>query len=170
MNHSTKNKWKASHGFTFVELMISAALSMLVLASVFMLALATTRSWRTISLRMQASQDANLAINRIIYGDAGRKGVRCASTATYTANGNGGWIVTYKTGSITSVSNAIIYSATDQTITANPGAVVVGRGVDFAWAAADSQIFAITVSVNRVAGSLSAQAEAGTEVRFRNRP
>ncbi|NLF21610.1 MAG: prepilin-type N-terminal cleavage/methylation domain-containing protein [Lentisphaerae bacterium] len=158
------------NGFSLVEVLVAAALSSVVLGSVLLLATGVSRSWRVIALQMQADQDVNAAINRLVFGLPGARGVRCAASATLTPGpAAGDWILSYTPGSATSTLSQISYDAAERRLVFDPGGRLVGREIDYAWAGVDSQSLTVTLRVSRTAGPLHTEAEAATAVVFRNR-
>lgn len=162
------------NGYSLVEVLVAVALSTLVLGGVLLLVSGGSRSWRVIALQMQADQDVNTAMNRLVFGLPAEnglpseKGIRCAAAATVTPGAAGDWSLSYAPGSVTGTINEITYDAAERRLLFEPGGRLVGRGIDFAWAGEDGRSLTITLRVSRTSGPLQAEAEAATYVLFRN--
>lgn len=83
-------------GYTLVEVMLATGIGSLVLAGSVGVYLACYRSWYAADAAMEAAHQANLVVQRMVYGPFGSNGLRSAiATNVVTTTGSNGWTVTY---------------------------------------------------------------------------
>ncbi|MDD5704424.1 MAG: hypothetical protein PHR35_00750 [Kiritimatiellae bacterium] len=157
----------SSGGFTLVELLLASGLATLVLGGVIAIYITVLVFWHGIDCRLQADRAANMAVTHMVYGVDAHLGLRAASAASVRQDADG-WTLDYVTPRDPDGTNAIVYSAGEQTLTFEPGGVIVARGVTEASAFAEGGAVGVTVQVERVAGRFRAQREVGVRVQHRN--
>ena len=156
-------------GFTLVEVMIATSISLLVVAGMVGLFVSMLKSWQEMTLRLDADSDVNIAMSRMVYGMGNRRGLRSASVGSVqVTSGAGGWTVQYRTGGAAPQTNSFVYSASADTLVLNPGAVLAGRNISYAWIATQGSYLVVTLRVDKVQGSLDARREIGTTIACRN--
>ena len=156
-------------GFTLVEVMIATSISLMVVAGMVGLFISMLTSWKEMTLRLDADSDVNIAMSRMVYGMGGRLGLRSASSGSVQiTSGAGGWTVRYLTGGAAPQTNSFVYSASADTLVLNPGAVLAGRNISYAWIATQGSYLVVTLRVDKVEGSLDARREIGTTIACRN--
>ncbi len=159
-----------SRGFTLTEVMIASAISTVVLVGMIGLFISISSYWRGIELRMEADREANLAMSWMIYGVGDAFGLRAASLGAIqiTPDGEDGWTVEYRTGSVPIQTNSVVFSAEEQTLTFNPGARVIGRDVATATVGRRGNLIDVSVRVEKTNGRQDAVREMATTVVLRN--
>ncbi len=170
MKSLRQGKKLGGSGFTLMELMVSSAISLLVVVVTISSFIYSLRSWYGILLRLDTDQDANIAVSRMVYGMDDRWGLRCAARVKLTGN-NDAWMLTYGTGGVTPQTNSFTWSKATGELVFNPGAKIAGRNISLAQVFTNAfkpHSVVVTVRVDRVQGTLSARREIGTEISFRN--
>ena len=169
MKSNRQVRRRRKRGFTLVEVLVSSALSVLILGVTLQIYIYLLRTWHEVELRMQADSDVNIAMGRMVYGMGERRGLRCAAEPpTITSDGDGGWTLVYRTGGTAAQTNSFTFSRAEGNLTFNPGSLVAGRDLSYAWASVKDQSLIVTLRVDRADGRLQMQHELGTAISFRN--
>lgn len=157
-------------GYTLPEVLVAAALALVVAGTAMGLFISTISSWNGVNLRMGADSDVNIAMSRMVYGMNGRFGLRCAASESVTiiADGSNGWTMQYSTGGDAPQNNSFTYSADDRTLVFNPGAMVVGRNISLATVARQDDGLVITLRMDKTNGRQDARREIVSAISFRN--
>jgi prepilin-type N-terminal cleavage/methylation domain-containing protein len=83
-------------GYTLVEVMLTTGIFSLVMAGSVAVYLACYKTWYSTDVAMQAAHNANMVVQRMVYGPHGSNGLRSAiSTNVVTTTGSNNWSVTY---------------------------------------------------------------------------
>lgn len=120
--------FRGRRGFTLVELMFAATISVVVLTASTGMYIYILRSWSGIQQRIDADTDLNMAVSRMVYGMDQQKGLRAAQDVSLSTRADG-WTLSYKPGLAAASLNSITFSKTDQTLVFNPGDLILGRGI-----------------------------------------
>lgn len=156
-------------GFTLVEVMIATSISLMVVVGMVGLFVSMLKSWQEMTLRMDADSDVNIAMSRMVYGMGGGFGLRSAVVGSVQITpGANGWTARYITGGTSPQTNSFVYSDSANTLVFNPGAVLAGRDISYAWIATQGSYLVVTLRVDKVEGSLDARREIGTTITCRN--
>ena len=97
MRRARPQQRRGRMGFTLVEVLMSVGIAAVVIAGSVGIYVSVLRYWRGIQLRLDADQDVNMAMNRMVYGVNNRFGLRSASAVAISTSG-GGWTLTYAAG------------------------------------------------------------------------
>jgi len=171
MTKRKKRSQGASAGFTLIEVMISSALSLMVLVVALTIFISAMKAWRNIDVRMLADREVNLAMSAMVYGMGDRLGLRSAWTGSMTTNVTAsGWTLTYAAMKNSAFqTNTITYSSAASNLVITPGSIVVGK--DIAYAPCPSigvRLLCVTLRVDRVEGPIKASRKIWTSVTWRN--
>jgi prepilin-type N-terminal cleavage/methylation domain-containing protein len=97
-------------GFTLTELLIAAGIAAMVVTGAVAIYVSILRVWGGIDLRMQADQEVNTVMNRLVYGFDGNLGLRAMAYGTRSNKGGGGWELSYFTGGFSPQNNKLTYT------------------------------------------------------------
>lgn len=91
---------KATGGFTLVEMAVSAAIMLVVVAGTLSLFISFLRSYNATTLMRNTSSRATFALERMVYGVGTNAGLREASAdGVTTSYASGGWKLSYTNSS-----------------------------------------------------------------------
>ena len=155
------------NGFTIVEVLVSAAIAVMVMTVTLSIFITTMQFWNGIDLRMDAARAVNLAMSRMVYGMDDRLGIRSAANVVLTP-GEGGWSLSYVTGGVAPQTNAFTYSQGSRTIMFMPGDLVVGADISYANAIVSARSVVVTLRVDRAIGGREVRRQIGSEISWRN--
>lgn len=98
MNHPAPvyGRWRAS--FSLIEVMITVALTSLVIAGVLGVLIMCQKMWQATSLSMDTTMKGSLALSKMVYGVGTNIGLRSASGYVFTnmtGLSNGSWRISY---------------------------------------------------------------------------
>jgi|688.fasta_scaffold35483_7 Tfp pilus assembly protein PilW len=164
----TRHFWKSGRqAFTLLEVILGGSLGGLIMISAISVYLSCWRVWRSIDARMEADQDVNLIMNRMVYGVSGFQGIRSASQVTLVPQGSG-WALFYQTKGAVPQTNSFTYSATSSNLIFNPGAQTIGTDLSLAQVIVSASQMIVTLRVDRVVGGVAVRREIGTGTGWRN--
>ncbi len=157
-------------GFTLTEVLMASAGGAMLIGVALGAMLGLMRPLRLLNLQMQADQDANMALGRMVYGVDERRGLRAAASQEVKITGSdSGWQITYNIGQAGSETNSFVWSKANGNLIFNPGKRVVGRDiVEAPKPEMDAGVISVTLTVNKSKGDLSRQRSVATAITCRN--
>ncbi len=152
-----------TNGFTIVEVMISQVLFAITLAAACAFYLAASSSWRIAELEMGTSYDAGYAMERIVHGVLPNSSLRAAKAVSYDGT-DILWTLTIDGGMVSTLT----YDQDLQTLTYNPGGVVICENVEAASATIENNGVTLSITVNQTRGKWDRTKTMTTFVALRN--
>ncbi len=173
MRSTGKVRRKRNAGFTLTELLVASALLGMVMAGAVALYLRHQGSLRSTLLAVQVETEANLAMNRMVYGVGNRRGLRAAEQATLANESGGGWTLTYTIPGLHGAPPQVYafqYLASERRLVATPGDLRVGTDIANAVAEVNPGTVSMEITVEREQGRFASRRTVATFVRLRNWP
>lgn len=157
-------------GFTLIEALLAAASSAMTIVVIVSVMVSITKPLRLMNLQMQADQEANLALSRMVYGVDSLRGLRVAAAQAVKITGNNSsWQITYSLGQRGSQTNTFNWSQSNGQLILSPGKHVVGRDIAYApKPTIDSGVIGVTMRVDKVVGKLKSSSTVSTAICCRN--
>jgi prepilin-type N-terminal cleavage/methylation domain-containing protein len=160
-------------GFSLTELMVAISVFGMVIAGTMSVFFVSNRSWYSTDIQMQCMREANMILEKMVYGAQGTNGLRSAIFTNVIVGITGSqWAVTYDTPDganssyyYVSADKAILYR--DMTVS-NSTAIVIGQNVHSSSVAVVTNGLSITVQVGVQDGRFAATNILTTYVRYRN--
>jgi len=159
------------NGFTAMEMMLASGIFALVMAGTFSVVFVSNRSWFSADIQVRCMREADMVLQRMVYGAHGTNGLRSAiSTNVSVSISNTQWSVTYSTPdgagyNYTYIPSGQIITHSDLSLS---NVLTVGENIESSVLNPVTNGLSITIQVALKDGRFAATNVLTTFVRYRN--